>query len=179
MDPTALSELLESTEPVSQAFFGLGALIVTTLLGIGSNYLAQRQVGGQAKGQQTRAIEAQEREATERRETEEREAVRRQEIIDRYYEEYKQYQADHRASYQGWAGSQGSTGSGAQQGIQSLLGGATPTPPPGHVMPGQAAPAMGGGIGTMAAGPPPPTRPMRPGPAHGGAVTLRAMRSAL
>ena len=162
IDPNTIAALVESTEPVSMAFFGIGAFIVSALIGIGSNYLSQRQVGSQAKAQQQRAISAQERETQERREAEERESIRRQEIIDRYYDDYAKYQADHRASYQGWTGAQGSSGSSAQQGIHNLLGGATPTPPPGHVMPGQAAPAMGGGIGTMVAGPPQPTRPMRP-----------------
>ena len=161
MDPITLVELLESTEPVSQAFIGLGALIVSAIIGIGSNYLAQRQVGSQARGQQDRAIEAQEREAARRLEAEERERAVRQEAIDRYYDAYSQYKTDHRGAYNDWSGDQGSSGSGALQGIHGLLGGAPPTPPPGHVMPGQAAPpGMAGGIGTMAAAP--PARPMRP-----------------
>ena len=164
IDPSTLAEL---AEPVSQAFIGLGALLVSAILGIGSNYLAQRQVGSQAKGQQTRAIEAQEREEAARLQKEEEDTARRQAAIDRYYEAYEQYQASHRDSYDNWSGAQSSAGSGAAQGIQGLLGGTTPAPPAGHVMPGQAplmaAPPMAGGIGTMAAGPPQrPTRPTRP-----------------
>ena len=157
IDPI-LAELVR--EPV-QAFFPGFGLILTAGLTMATNFFSQKQVGGQAEGQQRRAIEAQEREAQERREAEQRENARRQEAIDRYYEAYSQYKNEHRGAYNNWAGAQGSAGSGAAEGIRGLLGGVAPTPPPGHVMPGQA-PAMGGGIGAMAAGPPPPTRPMRP-----------------